>query len=689
MGGRTRRTSTFESVEPDLRIVAIRGVTATTATGSTDAGYPDVGRHDAGDYDYTRRHPGSPDYDNQDSVPYLIKHGRPDLESSDSRKDVGKKSNREGDVQQTDTCDCGENQEAGLKDKGSHEIANENINREKASRQTRKSPNIDYYEYTSRHLRTQPYHNTTVGSASNDRHGFDLSLQPDDEKISTFLQRANVEIGTLRPGDPILDTENCLSAWSSEGHSVGERSSSLSCSICSTPRDRNSSCGEDIGGDRAPTQLSDNFDLEKLDLCSESSHTVEPSSREDVYRQTECNMWEDDRPSDVSTCRLPVLATTSNERGSPGDSSTPGDVGLLSTWWQRRSGGEGGISANCSLPSIDERQSVAMQGKDGRHSVMATYRAGSHSVTAQAKNGRHYVTVQDKDGQHSVTAQDKDSRHYDTAQDKDSRHYDTAQDKDSRHYDTAQDKDSRHYLTAQDKDSPHYDTAQDKDSRHYDTAQDKDSRHYDTAQDKDSRHYDTAQDKDSRHYLTAQDKDSWHYDTAQEKDNRHYDTAQDKDGRHYDTAQDKDNRHYDTAQDKDGRHYDTAQDKDSRHYDTAQDKNGRHSVTVQDKHGRYSVTVQDKDGRLSVTFQDKKDRHSVTAQDKGGRHYVTTQEKNGLHLAVALDKDGRHSFDQVTGLTDTSLEQVIGWLLEMNKADLLALSNFGIKVTTKHKTLIC
>ena len=226
------------------------------------------------------------------------------------------------------------------------------------------------YDKNSRLPRSQRLHlSSTAGGAAHHRPGFDLTNQPNIEKITSFLQRANLEFSTLRPGDPISDSDSCSNACSPEESSHDETCSSGASARgeSSTSSGSTSRC-ENTPECKAQSNVADNVDADcrRMQNCSQSAvyDKCEASSpeRSDAIINDVCSVRDQDRPSDVATCRLPELDPASDDMMTTCDVTSGGEVGRPSPGEPRRPGGEDGTPADrrsYTLPSIDGRNSLA------------------------------------------------------------------------------------------------------------------------------------------------------------------------------------------------------------------------------------------------------------------------------------------------------------------------------------------
>ena len=114
--------------------------------------------------------------------------------------------------------------------------------------------------------------------------------------------------------------------------------------------------------------MADNVDADcrRMQNCVQSAvyDKCEASSpeRSDAIINDVCSVRDQDRPSDVATCRLPVLDPASDDMMTTCDVTSGGEVGRPSPGEPRRPGGEDGTPADrrsYTLPSIDGRNSLA------------------------------------------------------------------------------------------------------------------------------------------------------------------------------------------------------------------------------------------------------------------------------------------------------------------------------------------
>ena len=327
-------------------------------------------RRDAAQCDGSRLHPG----------------GRTPENSSIEKEDSAYENNTTIDVNEevVDHCEDGSHnqkrEDHGHQDgrlqhsdgRGSHVTKNGDVGREGPV----SCYDSECYDKNRRLPRSQRLHQSnTAGGAAHHRPGFDLSTQPNIDKITSFLRRANLEFSTLRPGDPILDSDCCSNACSPDESSHDETCSS----VASTHGESCTSSGstsrcEDKPECKPQSNVADNADADcqRKQNCAQSAdcdkREARSPERSDATVNDVCSVRDHHRPPDVATCRLPGLDSASDDMMTTCNVTSGGDVGHPSPGEPRRPAGEDGTPADrrpYTLPSIDGCNSLAESGTEG------------------------------------------------------------------------------------------------------------------------------------------------------------------------------------------------------------------------------------------------------------------------------------------------------------------------------------
>ena len=213
---------------------------------------------------------------------------------------------------------------------------------------------------------------TQRGGVAHHRPGFDLTIQPNVEKSTSFLQRANLE---FKSGDPILDSDRCSNACSPDESSHDDTCSS----VASTRGESSTSSGstsrcENTPECKAQSNVADNADADcrRMQNCGQSAtcDKREASSPEhsDATVNDVCSVRDQHRPSDVATCRLRALDPASDDMMTTCDVTSGGEGSRPSPGEPRRPGGEDGTPVDrlpYTLPSINGRNLLAEPGQEG------------------------------------------------------------------------------------------------------------------------------------------------------------------------------------------------------------------------------------------------------------------------------------------------------------------------------------